>query len=175
MSRLTTGVIIIFIIALFIGENAVALEIRSASFKSSEEIPLRYTYNDENLSPHLSWSDVPPGTRSFVIICEDPDAPLKAWVHWIIFNIPKDTRELKEGQSAQEILDNGAIQGSNDFGNLGYDGPAPPPASSHRYIFKLYALDTMLNLKPRTAKKELLKAIQGHIIGEAKLIGTYGR
>lgn len=175
MSRLTTGVIIIFIIALFIGENAVALEIRSASFKSSEEIPLRHTYNDENLSPHLAWSDVPPGTRSFVIICEDPDAPLKAWVHWIIFNIPKDTRELKEGQSAQEILDNGAIQGSNDFGNLGYDGPTPPPASSHRYIFKLYALDTMLNLKPRTAKKELLKAIQGHIIGEAKLIGTYGR
>ncbi len=175
MPRLTTGVIIIFIIMLFIGKNAAALEIRSESFKSSEEIPLKYTYNDENLSPHLAWSDVPPGTRSFVIICEDPDAPSRAWVHWLMFNIPKDTRELKEGQPSQEILDNGAIQGSNDFGNLGYDGPAPPPGASHRYIFKLYALNTMLNLKPRTLKKELLKSIEGHIIGEAKLVGTYGR
>ncbi|MBM3254609.1 MAG: YbhB/YbcL family Raf kinase inhibitor-like protein [Candidatus Omnitrophica bacterium] len=152
-----------------------ALELKCSSFKSNEEIPLKHTYNNENLSPWLIWSDVPPGTRSFALICDDPDAPVKTWVHWVIFNIPEETRELKENLPNQEILDNGAIQGVNDFGEIGYSGPSPPPGTVHRYIFKLYALDTTLNLKPKATKDDLLKAMKDHAIGEARLIGIFGR
>ncbi len=152
-----------------------ALELKCDSFEANEEIPLKHSYNDENLSPGLSWYDVPPGARSFVLICDDPDAPIKTFVHWVIFNIPKDTRELKEGIPEQEILDDGAIQGTNDFGQIGYAGPAPPPGSSHRYVFKLYAVDTTLNLKPRATKNQVLKAMEGHILAEAKFIGRFGR
>lgn len=171
------SIIVCFSITLFLtGEVSVmALELKCDSFKANEEIPLKHSYSDENLSPSLSWSDVPPGTRSFVLICDDPDAPVKTWVHWVVFNIPKDTRKLKEGIPPQEILDDGAIQGTNDFGEIGYGGPAPPPGAPHRYIFKLYALDITLNLKPRATKSNVLKAMEGHILAEAKLIGRFGR
>ena len=152
-----------------------AFELRSDAFGQNSPVPQKYTCEGEDISPALIWSNSPEETKSFALISDDPDAPVGTWVHWVIYDIPAEVSELGEGVPAKEELDNGSKQGINDFGKIGYGGPCPPPGKVHRYFFKLYALDTVLNLKPRVTKKELLSAMEGHILAEAQFIGTYQR
>ena len=126
-------------------------------------------------SPPLRWSEPPSGTKSIALICDDPDAPRGTWVHWVLFNLPAQARELEEGVPTKETLGTGAKQGKNDFGNIGYGGPAPPKGKPHRYFFKLYALAVAVDLSAGATKAELEKAMKGHILAEGQLMGTYKR
>ena len=152
-----------------------SLELKSSAFQAGGDIPRKHTCDANDVSPELSWSNVPVGTRAFVMITDDPDAPAGTWVHWVIYDLPADTKELAEGVPTTEALTNGAKQGTNDFRKLGYGGPCPPPGLPHRYFFKLYALDAPTGLKPRASKQQLLKAIENHVLGEAEIIGRYKR
>ncbi|UCD55883.1 MAG: YbhB/YbcL family Raf kinase inhibitor-like protein [Candidatus Omnitrophota bacterium] len=152
-----------------------ALEIKSPAFKNGEPIPLKYTGKGEDISPPIMWSDVPEGTKSFALISDDPDAPMGTWVHWVLYDIPRDRRSLPQGVKKDRVLDDGSKQGTTDFGRVGYGGPYPPPGLEHRYFFKLYALDAKLDLKPALTKKALLNAIEGHVIEKAEFIGTFKR
>lgn len=149
-------------------------KLTSPAFEDEGLIPEKYTCDAEDISPPLIWESVPEGTKSLAIICDDPDAPMGTWVHWVLFNLPPDTKELLENVSKTETLENSAKQGVNDFGNIGYGGPCPP-GGIHRYFFKLYALDTILNLDAGINKAELLSAMDGHIIFETQLMGKYSR
>lgn len=151
------------------------MQLKSSAFGNGQPIPVKYTGQGRDVSPPLEWSDAPAGAKSFAIISDDPDAPVGTWVHWVIYDIPSNITKLDENVPTKETLSNGAKQGINDFGNVGYGGPMPPPGKPHRYFFKLYALDTVLNLKPRSSKQELLRAMQGHILAQAELMGTYQR
>lgn len=150
------------------------MEIKSSAFREGETIPSKYTCDDINVSPALEWSSVPGGTKTFALICDDPDAPSGTYVHWVLFNIPASVKFLPENFPKTETSGNGSIQGKNDFGKFGYGGPCPP-SGVHRYYFKLYALDSELDLKAGISKKDLLKAMQGHILGESQLMGRYKR
>ncbi len=150
------------------------MEIKSSAFGSGEMIPAKYTCDGADFSPPLDWSEGPAGTKSFALICDDPDAPMGTWVHWVIFDIPPSATMLAEGITREKDLPGGGTQGINDFRKIGYGGPCPP-GGTHRYFFKLYALDTMLGLKPGITKDQLLKAMRGHILAEAQLMGTYRR
>jgi len=150
------------------------MEIKSTVFKEGMNIAPKHTCDNLDTSPPLEWAKVPSGTKSFALICDDPDAPAGTWVHWVLYNIPANLRELKENQPNTETLNNGAQQGKNDFGKFGYGGPCPP-SGTHRYYFKIYALDTELNSNPGITKKELLKAMEGHILEEGQLMGRYKR
>ena len=147
------------------------LTISSSAFKNGESIPKEYTGEGEDMLPPLSWSGVPEGTKELALICDDPDAPrAKPWVHAVLYKIPAANTSVAEGS-----LDP-AVWGKNDFGTNGYGGPMPPRGHGvHRYYFKLYALDTNVDLPPGASKEELLKAMEGHILGEAELMGTYER
>jgi Raf kinase inhibitor-like YbhB/YbcL family protein len=180
--RILTVLVSILIIAGYIlfswpmqGGIAMAFELKSSAFQASRMIPKQYTCEGPDLSPALSWTDPPQGTRAFALIMDDPDAPMGTWVHWVLYDLPADTRELPEGVPTKETLSSGARQGTNDFRRVGYGGPCPPPGSPHRYFFKLYALDQMTGLKPRATKQQLLDAIKGHILGETQLMGQYKR
>jgi len=157
------------------GEEAMTLKLTSPAFTEGGTIPKRYTGDGEDISPPLRWSDAPDGTRSFALICDDPDAPVGTWVHWVIYEIPADANELPEAVPATETIAGGARQGLNDFKRVGYGGPAPPRGPRHRYYFRLYALDAELGIKPRATKADLLRAMTGHILGEGQLMGTYQR
>lgn len=152
-----------------------SIELTSTAFQPGATIPKQYTGDGADRSPPLRWSEPPAGTHSLALICDDPDAPRGTWVHWVLFNLPGRTRELEEGVPKTETLANGAKQGKNDFGNLGYGGPAPPKGKPHRYVFKLYALDAALDLPGGASKAQLLDAMKGHILAEGQLTGTYGR
>jgi Raf kinase inhibitor-like YbhB/YbcL family protein len=152
--------------------NSSNFKIKSSAFSDGGKIPQKYTSDGENISPPLSWTSTPAGTKTFAIICEDPDAPGGNFTHWVVFNIPKNVNQLAEGITNQRTLDNGAKQGINDFNRIGYSGPAPP-SGTHRYVFKIYALDTELNLGVGATKDQLTSAMQGHIIGEAQITGKY--
>lgn len=154
---------------------ALALELKSDAFKDGGYIPARNTCDGGEMSPPLSWTDVPFNTQTFAIICYDNDAAYEDWVCWVIFNIPVENRELSEDQPRQTRFPNDIIQGLNDYGNIGYNGPCPPPGKTHRYVFKLYALDTNLQLTPELSKLDIIKAMKGHILAEAKLTGLYKR
>ncbi len=151
------------------------IELTSSAFGEGTSIPKPYTGDGEDVSPPLRWSEPPPGTKSLALICDDPDAPRGTWVHWVLFNLPADQRELEEAVPRQETLASGARQGKNDFGKIGYGGPAPPPGKPHRYFFKLYAVDAMLDLAPGATKAQLLEALKGHILAEGQFMGHYGR
>jgi hypothetical protein len=150
------------------------MELTSAAFKPGELIPTKYTCDGPDVSPPLSWSDPPAGTKSFALISDDPDAPVGTWVHWVLWNVPAVARSLEENLPKKESLPSGAKQGTTDFRRIGYGGPCPP-SGTHRYFFKLYALDTTLNLPASTTKKDLEKAMQGHILAQAELMGKYRR
>lgn len=152
-----------------------AFELTSSAFKSGDPIPRRYTCEGEDLSPPLHWSVPPATTKSFVIIADDPDAPVGTWVHWVLYNVPLDLRGLAEGVPPKDRLPDGALQGLNDFKRVGYGGPCPPPGKHHRYYFRLYALDVTLNLKPRATKAQVLDACKGYVLAEAQLMGRFGR
>jgi len=146
----------------------------SKSFKEGEFIPALFTCDGPNISPELNWTTPPAKTQTFLFINDDPDAPAGDWVHWLVYNIPKDTRELKENASLKKLLPEGAIEGINDFNKICYGGPCPP-SGIHRYFFKLYALDIALNPKKGASKNQLLSEIKGHILAQATLIGKYKR
>ena len=151
------------------------MEIKSSSFQHEAMIPAQYTCDGRNISPPLSWNGAPEKTKSFALICDDPDAPVGDWVHWVLFNLPPDTRKLEEGVPAASRLSSGAVQGLNDYNRSGYAGPWPPPGRPHRYVFKVFALDTMLDLDARARKADLLRAMEGHILARGQLVGAFGR
>jgi len=151
------------------------LPVSSPAFQEGDRIPAKYTCQGQDISPPLAWSQPPVGTQSFALIVDDPDAPGGAFTHWVLFNIPSDSCELPEAVPAQAQLPSGALQGKNDFGRIGYAGPCPPPGRPHRYQFTLYALDQPLDLEAGVSKKQLLSAMQGHIITQGQLTGTYQR
>jgi hypothetical protein len=137
-------------------------------------IPSKYTCDGDDVSPPLQWDAVPEGTKSVALISDDPDAPMGTWVHWVLFNWPADSREITENVPPGKTLPNGAKQGITDFRRIGYGGPCPP-SDTHRYFFKVYALDKMLDLDAGADKPALLKAMEGHILGQGQLMGRYKR
>ena len=150
------------------------IKITSAVFEEGGMIPAKFTCDEEDVSPPLAWDSVPEGTKTLALICDDPDAPMGTWVHWVLFNLPGDFNELPEDIPPEKELENSAKQGTNDFGKIGYGGPCPP-GGTHRYYFKLYALDAALDLEAGARKAELLEAMEGHILGEGQLMGKYSR
>ena len=151
------------------------LTLESTAFKNGEDIPKKHTCDGEDISPALKWGEPPPGTKSLALIADDPDAPVGTWVHWVVHDLPPDARELREGTVKSEEVPGGGKQGLNDFRKVGYGGPCPPPGKPHRYFFKLYALDTMLDIGAGADKDTLLAAMEGHVLAEAELMGTYAR
>ena len=146
--------------------------ITSPAFDQGGSIPAEYTCQGQNSSPALAWSEVPAGTKSLALICDDPDAPVGTFIHWVLYNIPADATGLPAGITSQEALENGAMQGVNGARKSGYTGPCPP-SGTHRYYFKLYALDKVLDLKPGATRDQLLQAMEGHILAQGQLMGRY--
>lgn len=149
--------------------------VSSSAFVKEGFIPEKYTCDGDDISPPLKWTAPPPGTRSIALICEDPDAPVGTWVHWVLYGLPPSATELPEGVPGTETLPNGARQGINDFRRVGYGGPCPPPGPPHRYFFRLYASDIELDLPRRASKEDLLGSLEGHILAEGRLMGRYKR
>ena len=150
------------------------IKVTSSAFEEGGMIPSRYTCDGENVSPPLNWEQVPEATRTVALICDDPDAPMGTFVHWVLFNLPADTTELPEDFPDDETLPNGARQGISDFGKTGYGGPCPP-SGTHRYYFKVYALDTKLDVVSIMDKPTLLEAMEGHILAQGQIVGKYKR
>jgi len=152
------------------------LQLTSTAFGEGQPIPATYTGDGRDVSPPLQWGNPPQNTQSIALICEDPDAPRGTYTHWVLFNIPAESRALTESIPPEPTLRDGTVQGKNDFGKIGYGGPAPPPGKPHRYVFKLFALDSRLDLKAGATKLQLEKAMEGgHILADGALMGTYGR
>lgn len=152
-----------------------AFVVRSTALETGGPIAQMYTCDGRDVSPPLRWDNVPEGTQSFALVCDDPDAPMGTWVHWVIYGIPGSASQLPEAVPVRDRLSDGSMQGRNDFGKIGYGGPCPPRGKPHRYFFRLYALDDVLPLAPGLSKKALLKAIEGHVMAQAELYGVYGR
>ena len=154
-----------------------ALILTSGAFTAGGVIPAKHSCDGADVSPSLAWSGPPPGTVAFALIADDPDAPAGTWVHWVLFNLPGSLTALPEGVPKTDQLPSlgGALQGKNDFRRIGYGGPCPPPGKPHRYFFKLYALDAALPLKAGATKQEVERAMRGHVLAEAALMGTYTR
>ena len=150
------------------------IKVTSSAFSHEGMIPKKYTCDAEDVSPALKWSGVPEGTQSLALINDDPDAPMGTWVHWVLFNLPPAETGLQEGVPPVQSLPNGAVQGINDFKKHGYGGPCPP-SGTHRYYFKLYALDQTLNLDSKAAKSDVEGAMKGHILAQGTLMGKYSR
>lgn len=150
------------------------LNVESSAFQDGGMIPSKYTCDGRDISPPLSWSAGPGGTKSYAIIADDPDAPVGTWVHWVMYDIPPDVTSLPEAVPSSGTLDNGTVQGRNDFRRPGYGGPCPP-GGTHRYYFKVYALDTVLQKGPGLSKKELLSIMDGHVLAQGELMGKYSR
>jgi Raf kinase inhibitor-like YbhB/YbcL family protein len=164
------------------------IQLRSSAFTDGGMIPKAFTCDGSDRSPPLAWSGVPAQAKTLALICDDPDAPMGTWAHWVVLNLPPQVTALKESVPAGERIpataveqpespENGlsdARQGKNDFGNLGYGGPCPP-GGTHRYFFRLYALDSRLDLGSGATRSELLKAITGHILAEGRIVGKYQR
>jgi Raf kinase inhibitor-like YbhB/YbcL family protein len=151
------------------------LELTSLDFNHAEPIPARHTCEGEDRSPGLAWTGVPVETRSFALICDDPDAPRGTWVHWLLYNLPAEAVELGQGVQQAPELPSRARQGLNDSGKVGYSGPCPPPGKPHRYFFRLHALGAVLNLAPGVKRAELEAEMEGHVLAVGTLMGTYER
>ena len=151
------------------------IELKSSSFNHEKPIPVKFTCEGDDISPDLSWGELPDGTLELALICDDPDAPVGTWVHWVVYGIPADTGNFSESFPTVEQTETGILQGENSWGRIGYGGPCPPKGKPHRYFFKLYALDKELGLKPGADKATLEKAMKGHTIGYGELMGTYAR
>ena len=155
-------------------EGSMTFTLTSTAFSHGQAIPSTYTCDGRDISPALAWTEPPSGTKSFALVSDDPDAPMGTWVHWVLYNLPASTRTLPEAYPTSAQLPGGSRQGKTDFGRAGYGGPCPP-SGTHRYFFKLYALDAMFSLPPSLTKNDLLKSIKGHVLAEAELMGKYGR
>jgi len=151
------------------------LKLKSSLFKEGGSVPQKFTCDGKDISPALQWSGAPNATKTLALIMDDPDAPAGTWVHWVIYNIPGNQKKLPEGIPTKEKLSNGTRQASNDFRKAGYGGPCPPEGKSHHYFFKLYALDTMLDLPSMASKSQLEASMESHILGQTQLMGTYQR
>jgi len=149
-------------------------ELTSTAFAHGESIPRKYTCDGEDISPPLLWGDPPQGTQSFALIADDPDAPMGTWVHWVLYNLSAESRALPEAVPPDADLPDGSRHGQNSWGRLGYGGPCPP-SGTHRYFFKLYALDRVLDLAAGASKEQLLQAMEGHILAQTELMGLYTR
>jgi Raf kinase inhibitor-like YbhB/YbcL family protein len=149
-----------------------SIKLTSTAFKEGEPIPHQYTCVGVNVSPSLEWSGVPKSAKTLVIIADDPDAPSGTWVHWVLYNLPADNIGMVENLPATDELKAGGFQGKNDFGRIGYGGPCPP-SGTHRYFFKIYALDNELPLKAGATKADVEKAMEGHVVAQGQLMGTY--
>jgi Raf kinase inhibitor-like YbhB/YbcL family protein len=157
-------------------EATMSLEVTSDVFVNGQAIPAKYACTGRNISPPLAWNDPPPGTQSFALIMDDPDAPMGTWVHWVLYNIPADARGLPEDLpvTGKNIDLNAIFVGKNSSGKVGYDGPCPP-SGTHRYYFRLYALDTLISLLPGATKEQVLKEMDGHILAQGELMGTFSK
>jgi Raf kinase inhibitor-like YbhB/YbcL family protein len=155
-------------------ENQMGFKLTSTAFKEGQPIPREHTCDGVNVSPPLEWSGAPPAAKTFAIICDDPDAPSGTWVHWVLYNLPADRIGLVENVPTTEKIPGDGLQGTNDFQKIGYGGPCPP-SGTHHYFFKLYALDAQLSLPAGATKAEVLKAMEGHIVAQTQLMGTYRR
>jgi Raf kinase inhibitor-like YbhB/YbcL family protein len=179
----STQIVIVFILLIAAmlwsqerrGGSTMSFNLNSTAFQPGGDIPAKYTCSGADVSPALSWTDPPPGTQSFALITDDPDAPVGTWVHWVVYDLPATARQLPEGVSKTDAVSGGGLQGQNDFRKTGYGGPCPPPGKPHRYYFKLYALDSKLNLKPGATKKAVEQAMQGHVLGQSELMGKFRR
>lgn len=149
--------------------------LKTTAFQHGGDIPKKYTCEGPDVSPPLSWSEPPSGTESFALIADDPDAPVGTWVHWVAYDLPSTARQLPEGVPKSEEIPGGGRQGMNDFRRIGYGGPCPPPGNPHRYYFKLYALDSKLNLKPSSTKKQIEQGMKGHVLAQAEVMGRFRR
>jgi len=151
------------------------MQLSSNAFADGQPIPAKYTCDDKNVSPPMKWTGTPPNAKSIALIADDPDAPAGTWVHWVLYNLPANLGELPEDLPKAQYIPGGGKQGLNDFKHLGYGGPCPPAGKVHRYFFKLYALDAVLELKPGVTKQNLEQAMDKHIVAEGRLMGTYKR
>ncbi len=151
-----------------------AFELTSTAFANGDPIPMKYTCDDRDISPPLQWKDPPEGTRTFALICDDPDAPVGTWVHWVLYDLPGSNLSLPEAVQSDADLPESGRHGQNSWGRSDYGGPCPP-GGTHRYFFKLYALDTELELVAGASKEELLRVMEGHVLAEAETMGVYSR
>jgi Raf kinase inhibitor-like YbhB/YbcL family protein len=166
--------IIIILMLPFAKAKGGTMELTSSAFGEGGMIPNKYTCDGADVSPPLKWGSIPDATKSFALICDDPDAPVGTWVHWVYYDIPAKIRDLPENVTPDERPASGGVQGINDFRRIGYGGPCPP-GGTHRYLFKLYALDTLLNLSPGATKNQVLKAMENHVVDHVQLMGKYRR
>lgn len=157
-----------------VGGVPVTIKVTSPAFEPGGMIPEKYTGDGENVSPPLALDNVPEAAQSLALICDDPDAPAGGWVHWVMFNIPAGLREIPEDIGPDKRVAGMGIQGRNDFGRIGYGGPMPP-SGTHRYFFRVYALDIILSPEPAPGKALLLKLMEGHVLARGELMGRYGR
>jgi Raf kinase inhibitor-like YbhB/YbcL family protein len=155
------------------GKPVATLQLKSLAFSNGGTIPSKFTCDGPDLSPALSWTDPPTGTRAFALIMDDPDAPTGTWVHWVLYDLPASLRELPEGVPKAKDLESGARQGLNDFRRIGYGGPCPPRGAAHGYSFRLYALDRPTQLPAGATKFNLERAMKGHILAQSELIGRF--
>src|SRR5271157_5129320 len=151
------------------------MQLASAAFDEGGLIPARYTCEGRNVSPPLEWTDAPSGSKSLVLIADDPDAPSGTWVHWVLYDLPAAVCGLPEALPRNQYTPAGAKQGQNSFGHLGYGGPCPPPGKAHRYVFRLYAVDAELGLRPGATRADVEGAMGNHVLGQAQLTGTCER
>ena len=151
------------------------LQLNTSAFKPGGGIPAKFTCEGSDVSPDLSWNTPPEGTQSFALVVEDPDAPGRTWVHWVLYDLPASERGLPEGVESDGTLGSDARQGRNDFGRIGYGGPCPPPGPAHRYYFRLYALDKRFELRAGATRAQLDRSMGGQIVGHAELMGRYRR
>lgn len=152
-----------------------SFQLGNPAFGQGDVIPDRFACTGENLSPELTWGKPPAGTESLALIFDDPDAPGGSWVHWIIYNLPGAQTGLAEGMKPLSEHPDGSLSGSNSWGESGYGGPCPPPGSTHEYVFMLYALDSRLDLGAGASKKQLLAAMEGHVLAETRLSAFFSR
>jgi len=157
------------------GGGAMSFSVTTKAFAPGGDIPRQYTCDGQDLSPALEWNGAPAATKSFALIADDPDAPVGTWTHWVLFDLPASADNLPESVPKTADLSGGGHQGRNDFGKTGYGGPCPPPGKPHRYFFKLYALDAPLNLKGGASRADVEKAMKGHVLGEAQVMGKFKR
>lgn len=155
--------------------TSITLDLSSPSFQQGQVIPIQLTCSGQDLSPELSWSAPPLETHTLALVMDDPDAPKGIWQHWLVYNIPGNIRSLSSAQPQNESLENSALQGLNDFKHLGYNGPCPPQGQNHRYFFRLYALNTRLDIAAGASRDELEQAMQGHILAQGELMGQFLR
>ncbi len=150
------------------------IKVTSRAFKDGGPIPRQYTCDGPDVSPPLAWGPVPGGAKTVALIADDPDAPVGTWVHWVLYDLPAKVNELPEKVPPDKKLSLGGVHGTNDFKRIGYGGPCPP-SGTHRYYFKIYALDRGLNLGPGATKQQLLQAMEGNVLDQGQIMGTYKR